>query len=218
MAAVVVGPSLDEVRRALKAPKPGLSAQKRMAVRPRPGGHHVPPGHQPKDGGVLILLYPKDAQLHLPLTRRTDTVANHKGQISLPGGARETGDRSLEETALRETREELNIDLQRVEILGALTPLYIPVSGYLIHPFVAFCAERPDFNPDPIEVAELLEVPLASLLDPATRREEDWKLVGMTVRVPFFQVGEHKVWGATAMVLSEFVVILQRANAGCDSG
>lgn len=167
------------------------------------------PSHQPKEGGVLILLYPKDGQLYLVLTRRTETVADHKGQISLPGGAYEAGDGSLEETALRETREELGIDLQGLEVLGALTPLYIPRSDYRIYPYVASCPERPAFHPDPVEVAELLEVPLATLLDPATWREEDWEVRGMTVRVPFFQVGHHKVWGATAMVLSELVTLLR---------
>lgn len=201
-------PLLGEIRRALGGPKPGLSAQMRMAVRPRPGGNVIPKGHQPKEGGVLILLYPKDGQLYLVLTHRTDRVADHKGQISLPGGAQEAKDRSLEETALRETEEELGVNQQGLEVLGALTPLYIPVSDYLIHPYVAFCMERPRFYPDPVEVAELLEVPLAVLLDPAARGEEEWELHGSLVHVPFFQVGGNKVWGATAMVLSELVALL----------
>jgi 8-oxo-dGTP pyrophosphatase MutT (NUDIX family) len=158
---------------------------------------------------VLILLYPIEGRLTLPLTRRTETVADHKGQISLPGGAHEAGDESLEWTALRETEEELGVAPRSLEVLGALTALYIPLSGYRIYPYVASCPARPTFCPDPIEVAELLEVPLATLLDPTARREEEWKLRGKSVRVPFFQVGVHKVWGATAMVLSELATLLR---------
>jgi 8-oxo-dGTP pyrophosphatase MutT (NUDIX family) len=201
-------PTLDDIKRALQLPRPGLRAQIQMAPQYRTI-RDLLPAHQPKEGGVLILLYPKGGWLHIPLTRRTETVADHKGQISLPGGAHEASDGSLEWTALRETQEELGVDPRSLEVLGPLTPLYIPPSGYRIHPYVASRPERPAFRPDPVEVAELLEVPLVTLLDPATRREEDWELRGRTVRVPFFQVGEHKVWGATAMVLNELVTLLR---------
>ena len=203
------GPSLEEVRTALRLPRPGLKAQSHMAPDPRPGGHTVPPGHRPKEGGVLILLYPREGQLHLALTLRSDRVAHHKGQISLPGGEWEIHDRSLEQTALRETQEELGIETSGLHVLGALSSLYIPVSDYRIQPYVASSGERPVFSPDPIEVAEVLEVPLSQLIDPATRQVEDWVVRGFPMRVPFFAVGPHKVWGATAMVLSEFVALLR---------
>jgi 8-oxo-dGTP pyrophosphatase MutT (NUDIX family) len=114
----------------------------------------------------------------------------------------------LEWTALRETYEELGVDPQGVEVLSALTPLYIFPSDYCITPYVAARPDRPTFVPDPVEVAEVLEVPLLTLLDPAMRREEEWVLHGTTARVPFYQIGEHRVWGATAMVLSEFAAAL----------
>lgn len=199
--------NLAAIRQALSRPLPGWAAQMRMSTRPRFGLEARPPGHQPRQGGVLILLYPKDGRLHFPLTRRTERVEEHKGQISLPGGARE-GDEPLAWTALRETGEELGVDPQSVEVLGALTPLYIFPSDYWITPYVAARPDRPTFTPDPVEVAEVLEVPLATLLDPAIRREEEWVLHGIITRVPFFQIGEHKVWGATAMVLSEFAAVL----------
>jgi 8-oxo-dGTP pyrophosphatase MutT (NUDIX family) len=200
-------PSLTAIRLALGHPLPGQVAQMRMSTRPRLGLEARPPGHQPRQGGVLILLYPQGGRLHLPLTRRTENLEDHKGQISLPGGARE-GDEPLEWTALRETHEELGIDPQSVEILGRLTPLYVFPSDYCITPYVAARADRPTFVPDPVEVAEVLEIPLAILLDPAIRREEEWLLHGITTHVPFYQIGEHRVWGATAMVLSEFVAVL----------
>jgi 8-oxo-dGTP pyrophosphatase MutT (NUDIX family) len=204
---MVYEPGLAAIRQALGRPLPGRVAQIRMSIRPRLGLEVRPPGHQPRQGGVLILLYPENGRLHFPLTRRTETLEDHKGQISLPGGARED-DEPLEWTALRETHEELGVDSQSVQVLGALTPLYIFPSDYCVTPYVAARSDRPTFVPDPVEVAEVLEVPLLTLLDPAIRREEEWVLYGTPTRVPFYQIGEHKVWGATAMVLSEFAAVL----------
>jgi 8-oxo-dGTP pyrophosphatase MutT (NUDIX family) len=165
----------------------------------------------PREAGVLILFYLYDNELYFPLTRRTDTVENHKGQISLPGGARE-GDETLQATALRETCEELNARPEDWQILGPLTPLYIPPSGFLISPFVAYTPTRPSFEPDPVEVAELIETPLNLLLDPTTVEWEEWTVRGMRVQVPFFHVFGHKVWGATAMVLSELLTLLREGG------
>jgi 8-oxo-dGTP pyrophosphatase MutT (NUDIX family) len=201
--------TINVARRALALPLPGLPAQMRMmpdydikALRDR-----TPPP-SPKHAGVLILLYHHNGQLYFPLTRRTDTLEAHKGQVSLPGGAREAGE-TLQSTALRETCEELGVCVEDWTVLGPLTPLYIPPSGFLIHPFVAHTPTRPAFTPDPIEVAELIETPLALLLDPVAVLREEWDLHGMQVQVPFFHVHGHKVWGATAMVLSELEVLLR---------
>jgi 8-oxo-dGTP pyrophosphatase MutT (NUDIX family) len=205
-------PIIADVRHALTRPLPGLSAQLRMApaytveaLRDR-----TPPP-APKEAGVLILLYPCGDQLYFPLTLRTDTVESHKGQISLPGGAREANE-SLQETALRETCEELSVCPDSWNILGQLTPLYIPPSGYLISPSVAYTPARPEFNPDPVEVAKLIETPLSLLLDPATVVHEEWMLRGTPVEVPFFHIYGHKVWGATAMVLSELIALLREVS------
>ena len=196
------------VRRALGLPLPGWPAQ--ILMGPRRRVELVPPARY-LDGGVLVLLYPHQGALTLVLTRRSDHLAAHSGQVSFPGGLCEPDDASLAATALRETREELGLEPGRLELLGPLTPLEIPVSGYRIHPWVAHAATRPSFRPDPVEVAELIEVPLAHLLDPATCALETWTIRGQEVEVPFFRVGSHKVWGATAMVLSELVVLLRKA-------
>lgn len=200
------------VRHAMTCPLPGLPAQMRMA--PTFGTsttqNRTPPP-QPKEAGVLILFYPREGRLFFPLTRRSDTVENHRGQISLPGGARESGER-LQTTALRETCEELNVCAENLEIIGRLTPLYVPTSGFLINPFVAFSSIHPVFKPDPLEVAELIETPLTLLLKPATVLREDWILRGAPAQVPLFNIYGHKVWGATAMVLSELVALMQEAQ------
>ncbi|MFQ5855692.1 MAG: NUDIX hydrolase [Anaerolineae bacterium] len=201
--------NIDDVHAALEKPRPGFKAQMRMSPRPRASSVSDAPA---RGGGVLLLLYPRDGRLHLVLTRRTEHLPNHQGQISLPGGAQDAGE-SFEETALREAREELDVDPTGIQVLGRLTPLYIPPSNYCIRPVVGYVPARPVFHPDPREVAEVLEVPLATLLDPSTVHQEDWHLRGMTVRVPFFAVNEHKVWGATAMVLAEFVELIHSAMA-----
>lgn len=197
--------NIDVVRQALAQPRPGLRAQMGMSPRPRASITIDAPA---RAGGVLLLLYPLDGRLHLVLTRRAEHLPNHKGQISLPGGARDAGE-SFEETALREAHEELDVEPASIQVLGRLTPLYISPSNFCIRPVVGYAPGRPAFRPDPCEVAEVLEVPLADLLDPSAVREEDWHLRGIQVRVPFFAVKEHKVWGATAMVLAEFVELVR---------
>jgi 8-oxo-dGTP pyrophosphatase MutT (NUDIX family) len=154
------------------------------------------------------MLYPIRDVLHLVLTVRNPELNYHSGQISLPGGGWEVGDESLRATALREAEEEIGVAADELEILGPLTPLYIAPSNNVLHPFVGYAHQRPTFDPDPAEVAELLEVPLALLLDPVTRREEDWIWRGAELHVPFYAVGEHKVWGATAIVLAEFLALV----------
>ncbi len=155
-----------------------------------------------REAGVLLLLYPHnsggESELHIVLIRRPEYPGVHSGQISLPGGRRE-GAESLQETALRETREEIGVKPDTVEVVGHLSSLYTSASNFCIYPFVAFRPTRPDFQPEPGEVAGLLELPLSLLFNPATRRTEVWN----SRRIPFFDVFGFKVWGATAMILSE---------------
>jgi 8-oxo-dGTP pyrophosphatase MutT (NUDIX family) len=202
--------TVDDVRQALERPLPGLSAQARMAppYRREQVETALNPPADCKQAGVLVLLYPQDGQLCFPLTRRPDNVEFHKGQISLPGGSQENGE-SLLQTALRETQEEIGVEANAVEALGKLTSLYVPPSNFCVQPFVGYVARRPHFRLEAIEVAELIEAPLAALLDPATVRQEDWEIRGGIWRIPFYQFGPHKVWGATAMILAEFAAILE---------
>lgn len=198
-------PTFEQIRQALALTRPGLTAWARMMPQPR---RVTPPSDVvPRQAGVLLLLYPLDERIHLVLTRRTEGMATHSGQISLPGGGVKPGETPAQ-AAVREAHEEVGLSVP-VALLGELTPLYIPPSNYLIHPFVAMSETRPHFVPDPREVAEVLEAPLEMLLDAATRAEETWELRGSPVVVPFYRVGPHKVWGATAMVLAEFTVLLE---------
>jgi len=100
------------------------------------------------------------------------------------------------------------VNAARVELIGELSRLYVPPSNFCIQPYVGYVAQRPDFQIEADEVAELIEAPLDTLLDPATVHLEDWELYGRVWLIPFYQFGLHKVWGATAMILSEFVALL----------
>ncbi len=201
--------TLDDVRAALSLPDfDGFGAQRQMMPVGRPVGRA---GEGARLGGVLLLLYCVDEKLHLVLTRRPDYDGVHSGQVSFPGGRHEPPE-TLEMTALRETHEEIGILAADVELLGSLTPLFVVPSNFEVHPFVGryMRNKRPVFAPDTREVAAILEVPLQLLLDPATRVEEEMELRGgLRLRVPCFRVGRQRVWGATAMILSEF---LQRLN------
>lgn len=214
---------IERLRRALARPLPGLPVQMGMSPAPRPGTERIlDPGLDCRRAGVLVLLYPSagddtaddgTSPLHLVLTRRTTSVESHRGQISFPGGSMDPGEDAVA-AARREANEELGVDPAGVTVLGQLSPLYIPPSGFCIYPVVAYAAARPNFVPSPHEVAEVLEVPLDHLTAPATRCEEVWDIRGEPVRVPYYAFGPHKVWGATAMVLCEFLALLDETSAG----
>jgi 8-oxo-dGTP pyrophosphatase MutT (NUDIX family) len=202
--------SVRDVRRALAQALPGAAAHARMAPQPRPGWSYVAMPGDCRDSGVLLMLFPHNGQLRFVLTRRTDQVRVHKGQVSLPGGGRHGGE-ALVETALRETAEELGVVPAFLEVLGELSPLYVPVSNHCIYPFVGYHATVPAMHVEPEEVAEVLEVPLAALLDVQIRRIEYWDEPGFDGkrRIPCFRFSGWLVWGATAMILSEMATLLE---------
>ncbi len=197
--------SLLTVRHALSLPGfDGVAAQGKMKPLPRAQLRPATRPGQPREGAVLLLLYPRGEHTCVLLTRRRDDLQAHAGQISFPGGRRERME-TLAQAALREAHEEVGVEPSRVQLLGELTPLYIPPSDFQVHPFVGWHEQPAAFTPQPSEVAELLETPVRLLLDSQSRQEEVWNQRGMELRVPFFSIGPHKVWGATAMILSEFL-------------
>lgn len=205
--------TVTDIQQALTRPLPGRTGQQKMApTTPAGDVDRWPIPTDCRPAGVLLLLYPAAVDgrigLFLTLIRRPNYPGVHSGQIALPGG-RQEGDEPLSVTALRETFEEVGVLPEAVSIIGQLSTLYTPPSNFCIYPFVAFCARQPTFRPDPREVAELLEVPLHLFFDPAVRQEEIWQMEKYGKRrVPFFFVFGHKIWGATAMILSEFVTLL----------
>ncbi len=199
----------EQIKTALQRQSPGRAAQLRMAVRPRPGDRRDLPDPCPHEAAVLILLYERQGQLVFPLTLRTQTVEIHRGQISLPGGSREAQDANLQATALRETAEELGVGPSATEVVGNLSPLFIPASGFCVYPYVACVRPAPVLRPDPREVAQVFEVAISHLLDPRTRRFEIRQRDGQRFRVPAYRIGDRRIWGATAMILAELVAVLR---------
>ena len=195
------------LRQALAGRLPKAAGHERMAPRPRTGWKPDVLPKDCRDAAALLLFYPKDNESHILLTLRTNQLPTHQGQVSLPGGGVQSGE-SLIDAAQREAREEVGVDPELVEILGMLSPLHIPVSGFILHPVVAISAERPYVCPRAGEVERILEVPLMALCDVERIRVETWDHEGHSYRVPFFLVDNSKIWGATAMVLSEFLYLI----------
>ncbi|WCL80683.1 CoA pyrophosphatase [Saprospira sp. CCB-QB6] len=162
-----------------------------------------------KEAATLLLLYVHEGEWHTALMQRPDSPFPHSKQISFPGGGLETFDAGPAAAALRETEEEFGVLSETVELLGEMTSLYIPVSNYLVYPFVGYLEERPNFIPDAEEVEEIIEIPLAELLDMDNRKRKDIQTYNGSVlpNMPYFDLCGKTVWGATAMMLSEFVAV-----------
>jgi 8-oxo-dGTP pyrophosphatase MutT (NUDIX family) len=200
----------DALRRAFAGPLPGLEAQLRMAPRLRPGPAPDLASIDLRPAAALLLVYPHNGSWHLPLTVRGSRLRHHTGQVSLPGGRIDPGE-SVEEAALREAFEEVAVDPASVEVLGTLTPLPVAASGHRLHPVVGLAAQRPSFIVAEPEVERLIEVPVSRFQQPDIVRWEERRhtLAPHTVMdVPYFDIDQVRIWGATAMVLAEFLAVV----------
>jgi 8-oxo-dGTP pyrophosphatase MutT (NUDIX family) len=191
---------------------PGLSQQLLMS----PPYREVPSeawvrAQNPKEAAVLLLLFEKDQKLHLLFTKRVAYPGVHSSQISFPGGKVELGDASKQHTALREAEEEVGVAVHKIEVLGPLTPLYIPPSNFLVDPFVGRLREPVLWQPQETEVAEILEIPLQYLLQDKARTQREITVGAGQRTVPGFEWEAHFIWGATAMILEEFLAVARGA-------
>ncbi|CAN5575581.1 CoA pyrophosphatase [soil metagenome] len=199
------------LRARLAEPLPGEEAHLNMAPRYRMAkGALSPEGKGGKQAAVLVLLYPdeREGEPSLVLTRRTTALRDHSGQIAFPGGRIDSGE-TPEEAALREGHEEVGIPSDAPEVLGRLTSIWIPPTGFAVTPVVASLEEQPLFTPAAHEVDAVLSTPLADLVRPEARLTRLHDMAGEEVEVPYFDVGGHVVWGATAIMLSELVAVLR---------
>jgi 8-oxo-dGTP pyrophosphatase MutT (NUDIX family) len=189
---------------------PGLEAQVRMA--PPGRSTNMQPGQDTRDAAVLVTLFPKGTRWHIVFIERakSNSQDRHRGQISLPGGKWDACDTTFAETALRETQEEVGIPAEKVQLIGQLSELFIPVSNFHVYPFVGFLDETPTFVRQEEEVESILEVPVDLLIRQKTTKKTKMKLSSgvLLPDVPYFDLNGRILWGATAMIMSEFLELL----------
>ena len=198
---------VDRLSQRLAGPLPGPMVGSRFAPvgRPSRSADRIP--SDARLAAVLVLLYPHRGMLHLPLTVRHDRLPDHPGQVSLPGGAIEQSE-SSQAAALREFHEELGADGHKIELLGRLSEVYVEVSNFAVQPWIGATADRPLLVPNPAEVQQVLEVPLAELVDPANLGCHQRRHEGEPYTAPHFSCQSHRVWGATCLILGELVTLL----------
>ena len=212
---------MNKLRDSLAKELPGIKSWERMAVKSQEGNSIESESLQKyskwlteeklsvmKTAAVLIGFFEKGNNWYFPLIKRPMHEKNHPGQIALPGGARENNEK-LEETALREAFEEVGIIPNNVEIIGKLTPLPVPVSNYLIYPFVGIINKEPEWKINKDEVAELIILKLDDLIEADNGYSENWDLRGNKVKVPVFKLSDKTIWGATATVLCEMLDLIK---------
>lgn len=198
----------EDLRKRLQQPLPGETAHNKMAAasRYRLG---IKPNERTRRSAVLICFYPYKGSIYLPLILRPQYDGVHAGQMAFPGGRMERIDENLTRTALRETQEEIGIRVSDVKVLGLLTELFIPPSNFYVQPVVGVLPYRPDFYPDPREVEAVVEVELTMLLDQTIVGDSQVEVRGMLVDAPYYQIQNYRVWGATAMMISELLMVLR---------
>ncbi|MBL0126604.1 MAG: CoA pyrophosphatase [Flavobacteriales bacterium] len=202
----------DRLQQRLREPLPGhdafleLSGYKREDLE---AARRISP--PPRESAVLALIYERQAVPHLLLMLRPTYEGVHSGQVAFPGGRMEPEDADLRSTALREFSEETGAAVNGVEVLGMLTPVYIPPSRSLVTPFIGMLPELGAVAPDPREVAALIEAPLELVLrdDILKHRQQHLVMLGRSVQVPYFDIEGHAVWGATAMMMAELRELLR---------
>jgi 8-oxo-dGTP pyrophosphatase MutT (NUDIX family) len=203
---------IERIERQLEEELPGHSAHSLMASKDRQLSE-APDDHI--KACVLLLLFPKNKEWHITLIQRVNDNLDdpHAGQLSFPGGRFEETDYSYQDCALRELEEELGIMSSEIGILGELSSIYINVSNFLIYPFVGFVSSEPDFNPQKSEVHSVITLPLEKLFDQKNKKRKNLEVRGHILEdVPYYDVHDIPLWGATAMMISEFEQVVKAAN------
>lgn len=199
----------DRLQGAIHSGLPGAAAHQRMAPVTR-SILPVDPADFPqaKTAAVMILLSPQHAVPAITLIERPAYEGVHGGQVSFPGGKMEETDADLLTAALRETREEIGVT-DEIQLIGQLSNVYIPPSNFFVYPFVGFLTTSPAFQPDPREVSRVFNMPIAHLLDPASKGTVPIKRPEITFDAPCYKYEQYRIWGATAIMLSELEWLLK---------
>ena len=202
---------IEKLKKSLSLELPGTNIQweiassdRRIDDFPRKGGPNT------RQGAVMIMLFPHQGTLYTLFMQRPEYNGVHSGQISFPGGKREISDKSLIETALRETEEETGVNRDQIKILGTLTPLYIPVSNFEVTPVVGYIPCKPLFIPQKSEVVCLIDAELDFFIGTQGIKEKEMEVRGTPLAVRYYDYKGHVIWGATAMMLYELMIIIKR--------
>ncbi len=200
----------DSLAARLRQPLPGADAHEPLRAVSigsiKPKFEHKSP---PKPGSVLILLYPDGNHINFPLTLRADYLGTHSGQISFPGGKAEVGESAID-TALREAEEEIGINRNDIKVVGTLSQFFVIPSNFLVTPVVAYTESKPSFTADPFEVAKIIEGSLEELIkEDAIKSKEILAAKTYQLMAPHFEIEGEIVWGATAMMLNEFRMVVR---------
>lgn len=209
----IINQRIKSLQKIFTEPLPGINSQMIMASDIRMKElMFAPENEQTRKSGVLILLYPKYNEIFSVLIQRPEYNGVHSGQMAFPGGKYETFDMDLSQTALRETYEEIGVKTEAITLTGALTKLFIPPSNYSVFPYVGFTETTPQFKTDPKEVDGIVEYNINCLLDDSIIKVKNINVLNNPIRAPYFDISGNMVWGATAMILSEFKELLKKAE------
>lgn len=187
---------------------PGFDSQIKLIPKSRKKLNYHTKVKEAKKSAVLILLYPENGHIYIPFIKRVNDGSRHSGQIAFPGGKFEMKDKNLRSTALREAEEEIGTDQKKIKILKELTPLYIPVSNYIVQPVVGITKQKPIFIKNKNEVDSIFNININELSE-AYIDCKKFTVRNISIAAPFFVLKEVEIWGATAMILNEFIDILK---------
>lgn len=210
---------LTKLKNALNTVLPGYSAHLKLAPKERIEGiKHRERAANAKSSAVLIILFPENNELKVLFIQRSIYDGAHSGQISFPGGQEEKSDKNLLTTALRETKEEVGLEIEENNILGKLSELYIPPSNFIVQPYVAFTEELGTLSIDPNEVQEVYKISLNALLEENSIQNKSVLLLNkLSISAPCFFIDKLIIWGATAMILNELLEVIRSNGLAVDS-
>jgi len=194
---------------ALNKPLPGVNAHQLMSPSVRFTGRIQYDKSNARVSSVLILLYKKNDEWFVPLIQRPQYDGAHSGQVSFPGGKFEEDDQSLLDTALREANEEIGVERESLQFINELSSLYIPNSNFIVYPQVCITEIEPSFIADLREVETVIEAPVKELISPQTIKSFSRTINGVKVKAPFYKIEDYVIWGATAMIMSEFLSLIK---------
>jgi 8-oxo-dGTP pyrophosphatase MutT (NUDIX family) len=206
---------IELIRKGLKKPLPGQLAQKSMSPLPIDSRRFDSNfSKNPRKGAVLILIYPDAEKAYFPLIKRPIYKGVHSGQIAFPGGKMDPEDKDLSFTAIREAWEEVGVLPKDVNLIGQISDLFVPASNFLIRPIIGYATGKPSFVPQIKEVDRIIETPVEQLIHLDTKKQKILEIGGrIKLDAPYFDIQNEVVWGATAMILGEFIQVLENGRS-----